>query len=95
MKITLTNILQFIEGNLKMLGEKIHLLPVHEKEQVAYRSMICKEDCVKNGYCKYCGCDLPGKFYSTYSCNKGELFPDLMSKDEWEKFKKEKGIILE
>ena len=95
MKITLTNIFQFIEGNLKMLGEKIHLLPAHEKEQVVYRSMICKDECVKNGYCKYCGCNLPGKFYSTRSCNKGELFPDLMSKDEWEKFKKERGIILE
>jgi len=93
MKITPTKILQFIEGNLKMLGDKVHLLATHEKEQVAYRALICKDDCVKLGYCTYCGCDIPGKLYVKKSCNNGERFPDLMNKEAWEKFKLEKNII--
>ena len=92
MKITPTKILQFIEGNLKLLGDKVYLIPEHEKEQIAYRSLICKDDCIKLGYCTYCGCDLPGKLYVKKSCNSGERFPDLMSKKEWEKYKIENII---
>lgn len=95
MKITPTKILQFIEGNIKMLGDKFHLLAQHEKEQVAYRSQICKDECMKLGYCVYCGCNLPGKLYVTQSCNDGERFPDLMSHTEWKKFKSDNNIILE
>jgi hypothetical protein len=92
MKITPKKILQFLEGNLKMFGEKIYLLSDHEKEQVAYRAMLCKDECVELGYCKYCGCDLPGKFYVRESCNSGEIFPDLMKKEDWEKYKLENNI---
>ncbi len=95
MKITLNKIGQFIEGNLKMLGDKLHLLAEHEKEQVAYRALICKDDCVKLEYCVYCGCDIPGKLYVKQSCNGGERFPDLMNKTDWEIFKRDNGIILE
>jgi hypothetical protein len=95
MKITLNKIGQFIEGTIKMLGDKLHLLAEHEKEQVAYRAMICKDDCVKLEYCVYCGCDIPGKLYVKQSCNGGERFPDLMNKTDWEIFKRDNGIILE
>jgi hypothetical protein len=95
MKITLKNIGQFIEGNIKMLGDKMHLLADHEKEQVAYRALICKDECVELGYCVYCGCDIPGKLYVKKSCNGGERFPDLMNKPDWDKFKKDNRIILE
>jgi hypothetical protein len=95
MKITLKKIGQYLEGNLKMFGDKIYLLSDHEKEQVAYRAMICKDECVKLEYCVYCGCDLPGKFYVKESCNGGERFPNLMSKQDWEKYKLENGITLE
>ena len=40
-------ILQFIEGNLKMLGDKFGTLADHTKEQVLYRSQVCKNDCMK------------------------------------------------
>jgi hypothetical protein len=89
MKITLKNIKHYIEGNLKMLGDKMYLLPEHEKEQVVYRAMICKDECVKLGYCVYCGCDVKD------SCNGGERFPDLVNKDNWEKFKLDNGINQE
>ncbi len=94
MKITIRDILNFIEGNAKLLGDKIHLLPQHEKEQVVYRSQICQHDCCQLGYCIQCGCDLPGKFYVTKSCNP-DRFPNLMSKSDWAKFKQDNQITLE
>jgi hypothetical protein len=93
-KITFKNILYFIEGNMKMLGDVFHLLPHHEKEQVLWRMEICKDDCVKNGYCKYCGCDVPGKLYVNDSCNEGERFPNLMTKAQWEQYKQDNNITV-
>jgi hypothetical protein len=92
--ITPKKIYQFIEGNLKMLGDTFNLLPDHEKEQVTVRLDICKNDCVKLGYCIYCGCDLPGKMYVKSSCNGGERFPDLMKRDDWEIYKAQNNIIV-
>ncbi len=77
-----------------MLGDTFHLLPEHEREQVMWRAEICKDDCMKNGYCKYCGCDVPGKLYVNDSCNNGERFPDLMTKAEWEKHKVDNNITI-
>ena len=87
-------VLQFIEGNLKMLGDKLNLLPIYEKEQVLYRSEICKNDCMKKGKCIYCGCSVPGKLYVKKSCNKGKRFPDMMSVEDWNKFKIDNNITI-
>ncbi len=95
MKITPKKIFQFIEGNLKLLGDRMHLLPAHEREQVFYRSEICKNDCMIYEYCNYCGCSVPGKLYVKESCNGGERFPDLMGAKEWEKYKKKNNIKIE
>lgn len=92
--ITPKKILQFFEGNLKMLGDQLHLLSEHEKEQVLYRLDVCKDDCVKYGYCINCGCSVPGKLYVKESCNAGSRFPDLMNKEDWEKYKTENNIII-
>jgi hypothetical protein len=85
-------IFEFIEGNLKMLGDKLNLLPQHEKEQVIFRANICT-DCMKNKKCKYCGCSVPGKLYVKKSCNKGERFPDMMDIELWEKYKIDNNIL--
>ena len=94
MKITPKKIFHFLEGNLKMLGDQLHILPKHEREQVFYRSQICKDECMEYGYCKYCGCAVPGKLYVNESCNGGELFPNLMGAKDWEKYKKENNIEI-
>ena len=93
MEITPKKIFQFIEGNLKQLGDRLSLLPTHESEQVIYRASICS-DCMEKGTCKYCGCVVPGKLYVKQSCNKGERFPDIMSAIEWEKYKIENKIVI-
>jgi hypothetical protein len=83
-KINFENILSYIEGNYKKFLYILRHMPIHVQEQVAYRLDACKEDCVKSGFCVYCGCDIDGKVFVKASCNKGERFPDLMEADEWE-----------
>jgi hypothetical protein len=94
-KFTISNIKQYVEGHLKMLGDKLNIIPEHESEQVRYRIEKCKNDCVQYGYCVNCGCELPGKFYVKKSCNKGGRFPDLMDAESWDEYKKENNITFE
>lgn len=91
-QITIKNIKSFLEGNSKMFLSKLGFQAEHLKEQIAYRMLICNDVCGKQGYCEKCGCDYPGKLYVNESCNNGEKFPDLMSKQDWIKFKQENGI---
>jgi hypothetical protein len=77
-----------------MLGDNFGVLPEYQKEQVLYRADICKNDCAKLGYCKYCGCDFPGKIYVSESCNSGERFPNMLESEDWEKFKKDNNITI-
>lgn len=93
-EINIKNIMQFFEGNAKMIGDKFNLLPKWKKEQVLWRMDICKDDCIKAGKCKYCGCSSPGKLYVDKSCNGGDRFPDIMSESEWEEYKKVNNLII-
>ena len=91
-QVTIKNIKSFLEGNSKMFLSKLGFQADHLKEQIAYRMLICNDICGKQGYCEKCSCDYPGKLYVNESCNNGEKFPDLMSKQDWIKFKQENGI---
>jgi hypothetical protein len=91
----INKIFQFIEGHLKMFGDKFDLLPEHQKEQFLFRVSICKDDCLKDKVCKYCGCMVPEKLYVWQSCNNGQRFPDMMEEDEWETYKEENNIKIE
>ena len=88
-KITLSNIYNFIEGNTRLFTKSIQ--PEHIKQQIAYRMLLCKDDCAKTGRCIKCDCDYPGRVYTTESCNT-DRFPDFMSRIDWEEFKKDKNI---
>ena len=92
--ITPKKIFQFFEGNLRMLGDEYFYLPRHLREQVAWRSEICKNDCMKDGACIKCGCSVPGKLYVRQSCNQGERFPDLMKEEEWDEYKIKNNIEI-
>lgn len=94
-KITPKNIMNFIEGNIKMLGDRLNLLAKHQREQVIWRSELCKDDCMIEGKCKYCGCSVPGKLYVVKSCNRGQRFPDMMDENEWEQYKKLNNITID
>lgn len=88
-EITLNNIYNFIEGNTRLFTKSIQ--PEYIKQQIAYRMLLCKDDCAKEGHCIKCGCDYPGRVYTTESCNT-DRFPDFMSRIDWEEFKKDKNI---
>lgn len=85
-KITFKNIKSYLEGNTQLALEKLHLQPQHIQEQIAYRRLLCKDDCAIQGECIKCGCEFKGKTSVVKSCNP-ERFPDLMSKTDWEEFK--------
>jgi hypothetical protein len=91
-KITLKNIISYIEGNTQRALEHIHMQPEHIKEQIAYRRLLCNDDCAVEGKCKYCGCEFYGKTSVQESCNKEERFPNLMNKLDWDKYKKDHDI---
>jgi hypothetical protein len=95
MKTTIKDILSYIEGNTKYLLDMFDLFPKYKQEQVTWRLLICKEDCVKNGECEYCGCPPHRKAFVDESCNGGDRYPDMMNADDWEKFKNEKNIELD
>tara|TARA_R110002124_G_scaffold281430_1_gene455730 strand:- start:88518 stop:88817 length:300 start_codon:yes stop_codon:yes gene_type:complete len=86
-KINLKNIGSFIEGNLKYVYDKLIGLDDHIKEQVEYRLFKCKDDCVVSGKCIICTCPTEKKALVKESCNP-DRFPDLMTKAEWELYKK-------
>ena len=83
-EITLNNIYNFIEGNTRLFTKNIQ--PRHIQEQISYRMLLCSNDCAKEGHCIKCGCDYPGRVYTSESCNL-DRFPNLMSRIEWEEFK--------
>lgn len=87
-KINIKNIKNFIEGKTNQVLSSMDLKPESFLEQVNYRKSLCVE-CLSAGKCKYCGCAVPGRFYTNESCNKGEIFPDIMSDEEWFKFKQD------
>lgn len=95
MKITKKDIISFIEGNSRYYLDKIIDLDPHIKEQVSYRGMLCKDDCLIEGSCKYCGCTSKKVIFSTSSCNLGERFPDLMNKEDWEEYKNKNNITID
>lgn len=90
-KITLKNIKAYIEGNIQMRLDGLGMKPEYYKEQIAYRMLQCR-DCLQQGQCKYCDCDVPGKLYVSESCNGGKRFPDIMNEEDWNLYKEQNGI---
>lgn len=90
-KLTLSNIKSYLQGNFRYyIGA-----PKHIQEQYKYRLSLCKDDCIKEGKCKYCGCPPDKKALVDESCNDGERFPDLLGKDEWKWFKEDNKIDMD
>jgi len=89
-EINKDNIKNFVEGNTRLLTDRIGMLPKHIKEQVEFRASKCYESCYKgnNGHCIKCGCSVPGRWYTTKTCNENK-FPDIMNKEDWDEYKRE------
>lgn len=89
-KYTAENILSFLEGTTRYYLDKINDAPAHIQEQVTYRLYQCKDDCLIENKCVSCGCPPKKKAFVTKSCNP-ERFGDLLSREDWEKFKRKDG----
>lgn len=93
----LKNIKAFVQGNYRLILDKLPKswvpklmeLPVHKREQVAYRVEVCGDSCPTK--CASCGCSTPGKWYADKACS-ADKYPDMMDEISWKKFKKENGI---
>lgn len=93
-KVTIKNIRQYLEGNAKFYLDKLNQLPKYYKEQVVWRTSKCVDTCmIKNeNKCEYCGCEASKKIYVEESCNDGKVFPNLMTKEEWDEYKEKNDI---
>lgn len=88
---TTKNVKSFLQAHKNMFLDKFSWFPKHKKEQVMYRLVVCKDDCVPQGKCIRCGCPPEKKAFAELSCNL-ERFPNMMDLDEWEEFKMEHDI---
>lgn len=91
-KITLTNVKQFFQGYGRMFYNKLIGLPKHEQEQIEYRAALCKHDCAYRQACIKCGCNFPGRIFTSKTCNT-DRFPDIMPEKEWKEFKIKNNIV--
>ncbi len=89
--INLTNIQNFISGNLRYYLSKIIDMPIHLKEQYYFRLYTCKDDCLIKGKCIKCNCPVLKKALVEDSCNP-DRFPKLMGGLDWKKYKEENNI---
>lgn len=48
---------------------------------------------MEHGYCVMCGCSIIEKSFESKACEEG-CYPELKSKENWEKFKKQKNITI-
>lgn len=85
-KITSRSIYDYLEGHTNNILANIKLKSKSYMEQVDYRKSKCS-DCIEAGKCIICNCDSPARLYSGRTCNE-DRFPDLMTDEEWEEFKK-------
>lgn len=71
--------------------------PAHIKEQIAWREGMVKfmsPKCWEEGHCIQCGCVIKEKIKSDMGCeNEPFCYPEMMSKKEWNDFKKEDFTI--
>ena len=91
-KITLQNIKNLIEGTGRQVGVELGMTAEYIMEQAAWRETKCP-DCKKAGRCSICGCSVPGRWFTTQTCN-AKRFPDMMGPNDWKAYKEEYGITI-
>lgn len=85
------NIKGFLQGNFrKFMEDYPGIIGDHIYEQVQYRLGIMDENCLKNKQCP-CTCSVPNKQYEDRQCE-NKCYGDMLSKENWEQFKKENNI---
>lgn len=84
--------LSYVSGNLIM-----YLCPPHVLEQFMLRffDKECRQ-CVSDGKCFDCGCDMPAKAYVPYEkCSRGNWGPIIWDKEEYQELRELYPIKIE
>lgn len=99
-KITWHNIKRFIQGYWRYFlfkfskdGQDLNLLAKYKQEQFKWRLRVMNPECLENKKCVICGCETPYLQMSDEACE-GKCYPDFMSKEGWDQYKKENQIII-
>ena len=94
--VSLKDIWYYIQGNYrhKLFYSRFKfLIRKYIREQIALRILVMNEECYNNGECIRCGCATTALQMCNKMC-KGECYPAMMNKDQWEYFTKAKFIHL-
>lgn len=100
-KITLRNVLAVIQA-LKRKYQKDWFgfdLPPHIQEQIIWRRTEVMQKspiCWNQGKCVECGCEILGKTMEDRGCSnvQNPCYPEMLSKENWESFKRIHNIKL-
>lgn len=88
-KVTLGKVGNFIAAYYRKIYYKIFLDKFIE-DQVHFRrnEVLTKSpECLNNGACIHCGCDMPDKLYESDACEAG-CYPEWKTVEEWVEFVK-------
>lgn len=90
-KLTIKNVFNFTQGEIRMFLHRYGLLRKHIAEQFEFRSIKANPDCHSLGKCVECGCKVPDVFMADKPCDAG-CYPPMMSKTHWTWWKKFNGF---
>ena len=97
-KITLRNIYAVLQAFFRKKRRQMggFDIPSYMYEQIIWRRIqviILSEECWTSGHCTECGCEITGKTMEDRACD-GGCYPVMMSKDVWDKYKKDNLIKI-
>lgn len=85
--ITLHNIWRVVRAFFRRRASSV--IPKHITEQAAWRLTRVRKECLKNGACIYCGCDIKELVWEDDQCEgRPTCYPRMMSEKEWALYKK-------
>lgn len=91
-KITLSNIKGFLSAHYRQALYELGFLESHIKEQALFRLWLVKQrspKCYEENSCVACGCEVSSKIFESRKCSAGLCYGEMLSKHEWEQYKKE------
>lgn len=91
--ITLENIQGYIQGNFRYFMLKCGFKSNYILEQFYYRIILMREQCLINRECP-CGCHCLAKQIENRGCDEHGCYPNMLSKKDWESFKKLKNLDM-
>lgn len=88
--LTLSNIKGFFQGNFRLFLKNSNIsLPLHILEQSEWRLQQVENkspQCLKEGSCVHCGCEIYGKVMEDRGCE--TCYPPMLNETDWKNYEK-------